>query len=75
MLYQDRLKTNLLKLFTNTEKSERFSVIYFITFEVDIVAEQKQAHIGNDFLVFDKYPLPLTILPLPALMLLRRPCR
>jgi len=52
MLCQDRLKTNLLRLFAHPENSEWFYVISVFTFEVKIVAEQKQAHIGDNFLVF-----------------------
>jgi len=43
MVYQDRFETNLLQLFAHPETSECFSVISVIIFEVNIVAEQKQA--------------------------------
>jgi len=38
-----------------------FFIISVITFEVNIVAEQKQAQLAN-FFVFDKFPLPTTFL-------------
>jgi len=41
--FQYRLETNLLQLFAHPEKSEWFDVISVIMFEVNIVAEQKQA--------------------------------
>jgi len=44
MVYQDRLETILLlQLFVHPENSEWFSIISLIIFEVNIVAEQKQA--------------------------------
>jgi len=43
MVHQDRLEKNLLQLFAHPERSEWFSIIYDIIFEVNIVAEQKQA--------------------------------
>jgi len=39
MVYQDRIETNLLQLAGHQEISEWFSII----FEVNIIAEQKQA--------------------------------
>jgi len=42
MVYQDRLETNLLRLFVHPENSEWFSIIYVIVFEINIVDEQKQ---------------------------------
>jgi len=42
-LFTKRLKTNLLQLFAHPEESEWFSKIFVIIFEVNIVAEQKQA--------------------------------
>jgi len=40
MVYQDRFETNLLKL----ENSEWFYIISAFIFEVNIVAQQKQAY-------------------------------
>jgi len=44
MVYQDRLQRNLLQLFMNPKNSECFSVMSVIIFEVNIVAEAKQAY-------------------------------
>jgi len=44
MVYQDRLETNLLRLFRQPENSEWFSIISVIIFEVTIVDEQKQTY-------------------------------
>jgi len=52
MVYHDRLETSLLQQFAHPETSEWFSIIYVISFEVNIVAEQKQSILGNDFLFF-----------------------
>jgi len=43
VVYQSRIETDLLKLCAHPENSEWFSVISVIIFEVEIVAEQKQA--------------------------------
>jgi len=43
LVYQDITETNLLQLFAHTELSEWFSRISGIIFEVNIVAEKKQA--------------------------------
>jgi len=43
MVYQDRLKTNLLQLFAQPENSECFFIISAIIFEINIVAAEKQA--------------------------------
>jgi len=43
MVYQDRIETNLLQLFVHPETSEWFFIISGIIFEVNIVADQKQA--------------------------------
>jgi len=43
MVYQDRIETNLLQLAGHQEISEWFSIISGIIFEVNIIAEQKQA--------------------------------
>jgi len=40
---QDRFEKNLLELFAHPENTECFSIISVITFEVNIVAEQKKA--------------------------------
>jgi len=66
MVYQDRLKTNLLLLFAHPEKSEWFSLISVIIFEVNIVAEQKQAYLVTIFFVFYKLPLPLDYFSAPT---------
>jgi len=42
MVYKCRLETNLLQLFAHPEKSEWFSIISAIIFEVNVVAAQKQ---------------------------------
>jgi len=41
-VYQDRLETNLLQLFTHPENSECFSIIYVIIFEVNIVTAKNK---------------------------------
>ena len=43
MVYLDRIETNLLELFAHPEISDWFSILSGIVFEVNIVAEQKQA--------------------------------
>jgi len=43
IVYQDRIETDLLKLCVHPKNSEWFSVISIVIFEVNIVAEQKQA--------------------------------
>jgi len=43
MVYQYGIETNLLQLFAHPEISERFSIISVIIFEVNNVAQQKQA--------------------------------
>jgi len=44
MVYQDRIETNLLQLFEYPESSESFSIISALLFEINIVAEQRQAY-------------------------------
>jgi len=44
MAYQDRLETHLLQLFAHPQNSECFFYNILINFEVNIVAEQKQAY-------------------------------
>jgi len=39
VVYQDRLETNLLQLFTQTGASEWYSIMLVIILEVNIVAE------------------------------------
>jgi len=73
---QDRFEinlVNLLQLFAHPEHSKWFCFVSIIIFEVDIVAEQKQAHFGSDFLFF-MFPLPSTLFMPPALPMFRRPC-
>jgi len=43
MVYQDGIETYLLQVFAHPETSHWFSIISGIIFEVNIVAEQKQA--------------------------------
>jgi len=43
MVYHVRIETNLLHLFAHPEISDWFSMFSGIIFEVNIVAEQKQA--------------------------------
>jgi len=42
--YQNRPETNLLQLFAHPEYSQWFSIIPVIVFEVNIVAQEKQAY-------------------------------
>jgi len=49
MVYKEWLETNLLQLFAHPENSEWFSIIFAIIFEVNIFADQKQAHTANIF--------------------------
>jgi len=44
MAHKVQLETNLFQVFAHPQISECFSVISVIVFEVNIVAEQKQAH-------------------------------
>jgi len=44
MVYQHRIQTNLLQLFAHPDNPEWFSEISVITFETNIVAEQKQTY-------------------------------
>jgi len=43
MVCQERFEINLLQLFAHLENSKRFSIIFVIVFEVNVVGEQKQA--------------------------------
>jgi len=49
MVCQDWIETNLLQLFAHPDTSEWFSIISGIIFEVNIVAEQKQAQLVTIF--------------------------
>jgi len=40
---------NLLQLFAHTENAKCFSIIFVIMFEVNILGEQKQAHLVTIF--------------------------
>jgi len=73
MVYQDQLETNLLQLFEHPENSEWFSKISVISFEVDIVDEQKQTELGTIFLFFISFHWPQLFSPPLPLPLLRRP--
>jgi len=53
--------TVFLQLFAHSETSEEFSIISVIIFEVNIVAEQKQAVLITIF-CFSNFTLPLTLL-------------
>jgi len=44
MVYQYRSETNLLQLFPHQDNSKEFSIISVDIFEVNIIAEQKQAY-------------------------------
>jgi len=59
MFYQDRLETNLLQLFRYPENSEWFATISVISFEVNIVDEQKQTKLVT---IFYKFPLSSSVL-------------
>jgi len=48
MADQNPIETNLIQLFTHPENSERFSISAII-FEVNSVAEQKQAYLVSIF--------------------------
>jgi len=52
MVYQDRLETYLLQLFTHPDTSEWFSIVSVINFEVNHLAKQKQALLLTTFLFF-----------------------
>ena len=45
IVYQDRIGRNLLKICVHPENSDWFSIISFITFDVNIVVEQKQTYL------------------------------
>jgi len=63
-----RLETNLLQLFVHPEDSEWFSIIFVIIFEVNIVAEQKQALLVTIFLLFISFHCaqPFHCIPCPT---------
>jgi len=73
MGYQDRLETNLLQLFAHQPTSEWFSIISAITFEINVVAAQKQAQVTN-FLFLQASIALNSFTATPALPLFRRPC-
>jgi len=50
MIYQVRIETNELQLFSDPENSEWFSIISVIIFVVNIVDEQKQTQLVTIFL-------------------------
>jgi len=60
MVYQDRIETNLLQLRAHSETSEWFSIIFGIIYEVNIVAEHKQAQLVTIFFHFHTFELPST---------------
>jgi len=62
MVYQIRLETNLLQLFAHPENSGWFSIISVIIFEVNVAAEQKQAHLVTIFLFCKSFHYPLLFL-------------
>ena len=65
MIYQDRLKTNLLQVFAHTENYVWLSTIPVIIFEVNIVAEQRQALLVTVFCFFISFYCPQLLLPPP----------
>jgi len=58
MVYQDRIKTNLLQILPHTENSECFSTMSVVYFEVKIVTEQKQASRQRLFLFSISFHCP-----------------
>jgi len=66
MVKEHQSEINLLQLLAHHQNSEWFSVSSVNIFEVNSVAEQKDAT-GKYFLVFQKLPLPSVLLlpPLP----------
>jgi len=68
MVYQDRLETNLLQLFTHPENSEYFYIISAIILEVNIVDEQKKNTIDNDFSFFISFHCPQLVYCVPPLL-------
>jgi len=66
MVYQDRIETNLLQLFAQQGNSEWFSIISVVILR-SILLLNRNKNIGNDLLVFYKFPFPSTfiLLPLP----------
>jgi len=73
MVYQDRLETNLLQLFTHPENSEWFSIISAIIFKVNIAHEQKQTQLTTICLFFISFHC-LQLFYCVALPFLRRLC-
>jgi len=67
VVYKDSLEINFLQLFAHPENSEWFSIIFVIIFEVNIVAEQKQAQAVKSFFLFISfYCPPLFYCPSPC---------
>jgi len=66
MVYQDRIEINLLQLLAQQENSEWFSIIPVIILR-SILLLNGNKNIGNDLLVFYKFPYPSTFVlpPLP----------
>ena len=67
MVCQDWIETNLLQLFAHPDTSEWFSIISGIIFEVNIVAEQKQAQLVTIFFFFINLHCPQLFYWSPAL--------
>jgi len=64
MIYQKRFETKLFQLFAHSENSEWFSIISVVTFDVNIVSEQKQVQLGTIFLFLCvKIALKTSLLP------------
>ena len=66
MVYQDRLETCLLQLFSHPDTSEWFSIISVMNFQVNNVAEQKHALLVTIFcfvkvfILLNSFTAPLT---------------
>jgi len=65
MVYQYRLETYSLQLFAHPDTSEWFYIISVMNFEVNNVAEQKQALLVTIFLKFSCFATLLHPLDLP----------
>jgi len=61
MVYQDRIETNLLQLFAQHENSEWFQSFLLLFFK-SILLLNGNKNIGNDLLVFYKFPFPSTFI-------------
>jgi len=71
MAYQDRIETNLLQLLAQQENSEWFSIISVIVLK-SLLLLNRNKNIGNDLLVFHKFPFPSTFILLPLPYVFRR---